>query len=84
MPIIVECDGGCGATTEGLEGFQKKGFLKFKYYCDKCAASVDEFNASRDQLHDQLARRWKAQTKKLTADFKKERPKATLPDDGQT
>ena len=80
MPIIVECDGGCGATAEGLDGFQKRGFLKFKYYCDKCVVFVDEFGAQRDKLHDDLAKRWKSGIKKMTTEFGKIHLKATLPD----
>ena len=80
MPIIVECDGGCGAKTEGLDGFQKKGFLKFKYYCDDCAKFVDQFDERRDSIHDDLAKAWKKRINQAKTDFQKAHPKATLPD----
>ena len=80
MPIIVECDGGCGAKAEGLDGFQKRGFLKFKYYCDKCVVFIDEFGAGRDKIHDALAKLWIVQNDGLIEKFGKKHPKATLPD----
>lgn len=79
MPIIVECDGGCGATANGLDEFKRFGYFVGRYYCEECAASVQGFLDKRDRLHDKVAESWQDGLEKLEAKWQDENPKGTLP-----
>ncbi len=82
MPIMVECDGGCGRNVGALGEFERFGYADYRYYCPDCADLVREYLANIDALHDSLAKKWRSgveiRRKAIlkTLSF----PKASLPD----
>ena len=79
MPIIVECDGGCGKTAASLDEFKRFGYVVPGRYCEDCAGSIQAFLEERDKLHDKAAKVWQTGLAKLEATWRGEHKGGTLP-----
>jgi hypothetical protein len=80
MPIVVECDGGCGATTRDIKEFTEFGIAKRVWYCEKCAGTLKALYDQRDTLHTLHAKSFGSDLLASIAAFKSVLPKAKLPD----
>jgi 2-oxo-4-hydroxy-4-carboxy--5-ureidoimidazoline (OHCU) decarboxylase len=63
------------------EDFVRFGIMVPLDYCAKCAPIVEEYLASRDELHERIAVQWETDSKALRDDLLKEHPRMSLPDD---
>lgn len=80
MAIVIQCDGGCGATTDEEDEFQSFGIIKKVWYCDNCAPSLEALYDLRDSVHTQHAKTIKEELMAGLSAFKSMLPKAKLPD----
>ncbi len=62
MAISYHCDG-CDGKAE-REDLTEIGPLE-RIYCSTCLPAVDEYTTARDELHTQLAAKWKAGLAKI-------------------
>ena len=80
MPITVGCDGGCGTSSTNPKDFKEFGLVDRTFYCDDCAKKAEEFLKTVDDLHDQIAKRWRNGLKRVRKQFVKAHSGFTLPD----
>ena len=80
MPIRIECDGGCGETCDSEAEFTEFGHFEKKLYCAGCVKSVKEYYMSRDGIHDNLAKQWRAGLKRTVDHWRGEHEGGSLPD----
>lgn len=72
------CDG-CGMTLLG-DG-TRLGVVVKRDYCPTCLPIVEDYLASRDKIHDRVARAWKKDLARLKSTTKKSNTRMGLPDD---
>ena len=80
MPITIECDGGCGKRSDNPKDFKEFGLVDRTFYCDDCSKKADEYLKTVDNLHDQVAKRWRNGLKLIRKQFEKSHSGFTLPD----
>jgi hypothetical protein len=76
MATLVMCDG-CGARLE--EKPSKVGYVIRREYCPTCIATVTEYQAEVDALHDRLAASWRQDLEAIRVRFRDRLN--SLPDD---
>jgi len=67
MATLVMCDG-CGARLE--EEPSKVGYVIRREYCPACIATVTEYQAEVDALHDRLAASWRQDLEGIRVRFR--------------
>ena len=80
MAIIVECDGGCGDTTDSVDNYSEFGIIKKVWYCVKCAGKLKVLYMERDAAHTRHATALSTELMATLATFIAVNPKARLPD----
>lgn len=80
MPITIECDGGCGESNDDPKNFKEFGLVDRTFYCGECSKVAEEFLNTVDDLHENMAKRWRNGLKKLKKQFEKSHAGFTLPD----
>ena len=80
MAIIVECDGGCGDTTDDVSNFSEFGIIKKVWYCAKCAGALEVLYMERDAAHTRHATALEAELMDRLSAFVAANPEARLPD----
>jgi hypothetical protein len=80
MGLVVQCDGGCGATTDDLGTFTEFGIVRKAWYCDKCAKHVKKLYTARDSFHTGYARNLARDLLYELKVFRQRLPNGKIPD----